>query len=568
MAIVDNQSYSASTAEEGSPAKTPMGTAASRYKALTSKRQPYLDRARRLAVLTLPYLFPPEGAPGQDQELAWNSIGGYLVGNLASKVVLAMFPPGRPPMKLSQDRRARIDLEAIEDDEQRAALSGQIEAGLSKVEMEFVEAFEEDGDRAKFAICAAKLIVGGNHAFQFYPSDGSMRGISMERFVLVRDPSGNLLEFVIEDPLAWETLPDDIKDMCRAQGYAVDASQGTQAPVFVYTGGLLKDGMWKVRQECYGFEVPGSAKTYAPKALPFLFLPWMLIEGEDYARSYAEAFEGDLETIDGITQSGTEAAAALARFIEMVSPTGLTSKRTYAQAKNGDVITGRAEDVTIPTGQGKQGDIQGALTISDKAELRMSKAFLAATSVVRDAERVTTSEIRLVAMELEESLGGVYSQQVVTWQLPYVRIKLRYCQAQQRVTPLPEGTVSVKIIGGMAALGRNAELQALDNALGGAVQLLGAETVLHAMTPSGVRNYLRKRFAAAGVDTAGFIPDEAKAAEYDKQQQIQAMIEQLGPQGIAQLGAAGVAQTRADSAENVAAIKATPATAPSTETPQ
>jgi hypothetical protein len=57
--------------------------------------------------------------------------------------------------------------------------------------------------------------------------------------------------------------------------------------------------------------------------------------------------------------------------------------------------------------------------------------------VVRQAERVTAEEVHKVAQELEEVLGAVYSEQVVTFQTPYARRKLRYLMKQGRVTSLP-----------------------------------------------------------------------------------------------------------------------------------
>jgi hypothetical protein len=62
------------------------------------------------------------------------------------------------------------------------------------VEQEFSECMEEDGDRARLNVAILKMIVGGNHGLQFYP-DGTLRGISLERFVTQRDPSGKLLRW-------------------------------------------------------------------------------------------------------------------------------------------------------------------------------------------------------------------------------------------------------------------------------------------------------------------------------------------------------------------------------------
>ena len=81
------------------------GVAASYYNSAKVDRQPFLDRARDMAALTIPYLFRLEGENGGDRlTIPYNSIGAYCVGNLASKVVFALFPPGRPNFKAEQDK--------------------------------------------------------------------------------------------------------------------------------------------------------------------------------------------------------------------------------------------------------------------------------------------------------------------------------------------------------------------------------------------------------------------------------------------------------------------------------
>jgi hypothetical protein len=165
-----------------------------------------------------------------------------------------------------------------------------------------------------------------------------------------------------------------------------------------------------------------------------------------------------------------------------------------------------------------------------------------------------------MASELEKALGAVYSQQLVTFQGPYLKLKLHYTQLSGRVLALPKGTTKVTVLGGLAALGRNAELDSLDLFIGGANQLFGPQAVATALGPNAIRTYMRRRAAALSIDTDGLIPTPDEAAQLDQQQQQQALISQLGPEALKQVGsgltAATVANTNAQSAENVANIKA------------
>ena len=508
-------------------------TAASAYGRMRADRDPFLQRARRMSEVTIPYLFRPEGEAGSSDELVpWNTLGAFLVfTNMGPKLTDALFPAGIPPMLLSQSAKTRAAMRAIPDPDQRETLSTQIDAGLVQVGKDFAECMDEDGDRGYHSIAALKLLVGGNHGFQFY-RDGTMRGISLDRFCVQRDPSGSLIEFAIEDPLSFHTLPDDIRAMVEEKGY-VAAEARPKNVICVYTWGRLRDGMWHISQEVFGAKVPGSERALLPDALDYLFVPFILLDGEDYGRSYVEMYEGDLQTNEGGTQTITEGSAAIARFIQFVHPGGLTSKKAVEQAANGAVLTGRAEDVTTLI-TNKAADFQSQQYVMTSATDRLNKAFLVGNR--RQGERVTAEEIRADIQDLQSQLGSVYSQLVVNYQAPYARLKLAALQRTKRVQPLPKGAVKMTILGGLAALGRSAMLNALDSLLQGTEQLFGPEAVSQALGPKSIRTYFNRRAAALGVSTDGLIPTEQEAEAAAQQQQQQALTQQVAPEAVKQLG--------------------------------
>lgn len=532
-----------------------LGPAGKRYQALTADREPYLIRARRIAGLTIPYLFRETGAnQTTDEPNTWQSFGGYGVNNLASKIVLALFPAGRPNFRLVQSKAAEKAIQQYDPDT-RGALKAEIGKGLSAVEQEVMRCSEEDGDRSVQFDAARHMIVGGTHGFQFYP-DGSLRGMSLEQFVNVRDPAGNLLEFVICDCLAYETLPRDIQEAVLANGFPYDERQPIQQEVEVYTHGRLdEDKTWKLYQEVYNATVPRSEATYAADFLPYQFPPMILLHKENYGRSYCEDYEGDLQTLDGLTETVTTGSAAAALLIRLVKPGAGVSKKQLAEANNGDVLTGQEGDVTTLL-TNKANDWQQTMALLQQIVDRLTRAFLLNSAVQRGGERVTAEEIRYVAQELEDALGGVYSNQVTTWQSPYAKLKLHYGQKSGRVTKLPAGATKVTIIAGMAALGRNAELEALDTFIQGAVQTVGQQGVIQAINP---RIYMSRRAAALGIDTDGLIYTDEEAAAQAQNDQRQALMSMFGPEIVKQLGQYVTGTTKATIAANATAGQPTQA---------
>lgn len=522
------------TSTAPSNAKQGEGLASAAYARLRSDRDPYLVRARRCAEVTIPSLFPPDGNTGaSDQVVPWNTLGAFLVGiNLGPKLKRALFPDGVSPALLTQDTKTKASLREIPDAGQREELSNAIDAGLVRVEQDFASAIQEDGDHAHLSIACKKLIVGGNHAFQFYP-EGTLRGISLERFVTRRDPSGNLLEFCIEDPLAFDTLPPDLRARVQAAGYNPHTASPKNT-IMVFTWGYLRAGLWEVCQEVYGIQAEASHARYTAEALPYLFVPFELLPGEDYGRSYVENYEGDLQTVEGGTQTITEGSAAMARFLLFVHPGGLTSKKAVAEAANGATLTGRAEDVTALDVRAANGNLQSQQWVMEKAMERLQRAFLVSSR--RQGERVTAEEIRADMADLQEQLGAVYDQQVTGFQTPYIKRKLASCQRTKRLPPLPKGTVKVTVIGGLAALGRAAALQALDGLFQGAETLFGPEAVAQVIGPNGIRTYFKRRAVALGVNTDGLLPSEAEVQQMEQEKAMMGMVEKLGPEGIKQVG--------------------------------
>ena len=90
----------------------------------------------------------------------------------------------------------------------------------------------------------------------------------------------------------------------------------------------------------------------------------------------------------------------------MVRPNSVTRKKDLAMTRNGDIITGTADDVSVLQAQ-KQYDLQVVEKSIGKLEERMSYAFLLHTAIQRDAERVTAQEIRYMAEQLETAMGGI-----------------------------------------------------------------------------------------------------------------------------------------------------------------
>ena len=476
---------------------------AKRYAKLTADREIYLDRARECSELTLPALIPSEGfSSTSDLYQPFQSIGARGVNNLASKLMLLLFPPNSPFFRLSMDSKTKQEIDTEGD------LKAEIEQGLASIEREVMGEIENRALRVYVFEALKHLIVSGNVLIHL-PKQGGLRVFPLSSYVIKRAPSGLLMEAILEETVSPKALPEGIPDI----DYTKDED------LKLYTKVYLSDNdTYQIYQEVEGNLVPGSEGSYKKELLPWVALRMVHLDGEDYGRSFVEEYLGDLKSLEGLMEALVNAAAASAKLVFLVRPNSSARQKDLAKANNGDFVLGNPDDVaTLQTD--KSPDMKVVLETVQRIEDRLAYAFLLNTSIQRQAERVTAEEIRFMAQELESALGGVYSILSQEMQLPVVIILMDRMSASKKIPKLPKGTVNPVIVTGVEALGRGNDL----NKLRGFIQDLAQ---LAQIKPDIIQrindNDLVARVATGhGIDTQGLMKTEEELQVELQQQQEQ-----------------------------------------------
>lgn len=264
-----------------------------------------------------------------------------------------------------------------------------------------------------------------------------------------RDAMGNVLEIITKETIAPVMLDPETRALI---GDAEDGPGSPDNEIDLYTYIYLdNDQQWLVRQEVQGIVVPESMGMYPIGKLPWLALRFDRIESESFGRGLVEQYLGDLKSLEGLTRAVVEGSAAASKVLFMVRPNSTTKPRLIAKTGNGGIIQGDINDVGVLQ-LNKFNDFRVALEMSRSITERLSYAFLLNSAVQRDAERVTAFEINLLASELEQSLGGVYSLLSSEFQLPLVGILLQRMEEAGKMPPLPEGIVRPQIVTGLKLL--------------------------------------------------------------------------------------------------------------------
>lgn len=445
---------------------TTLTPAKERWSKMQTRRDAVLSRARECAALTIPGLLPPQGhSDTASLATPYQSIGARGVNNLASKLLLALLPPGTSFFRLTVAEAVAAEL---------GGKLSAVEEALAQIERQVSRAIEASPIRPITFEMLSHLIATGN-AMMHVPDPESVRLFRLDQFCILRDGIGNPVECVLLESVHPSTLPQSILATCK-----VDPKKDDR--VDIYTVIVWTEGAEEYWQEINDVEVPGSRGKRPKGKGEWMPLRWRAVPGQDYGRGQVEEYLGDLRSLEGLNESIVQFSAAAAKIVLMCRPNASTDAQDLIDADSGDVVTGNPEDVAFLQMQ-KYGDFQVANSVAERLEQRLSYAFLLRSGVTRDAERVTAEEIRQMAQELEDVLGGVYTVLSQEFQLPFVR---RLMVSLKDIPSLPKGTVEPVIVTGFEALGRNHTLNKLRafcadiaNTLGPqGLQMLNAQEVL------------------------------------------------------------------------------------------
>ena len=497
-------------------------TAAGLYEQMASERSTYLREGQESSKFTLPYLIP-ETAGGSGSRRSriktpYQSIGAAGVNSLAAKLLTGLFPTNIPFFKLVLDQ-----IKIAQQEGGQEAVT-EIDKALRKVEAALMREIEVSNDRVAMFEALKHLIVGGN--VLLYLTDEGLQVYPLEKYVCRRDPNGNTLEIIIKETINGKALPDDF--LLKLQEKAKYTDQTVEEDLDIYTH-VKRDGdFFNWHQECKGERIPNTDGRAKKDVNPFINLRFTRLSGESYGRGYVEEYRGDLISLEGLMKAIIENAAASARTVFLVNPNGTTRASVLAKAPNGAIREGNAQDVSVLQ-VGKGADLQVSFTAVQRIEQRLQYAFLMAKAVQRDAERVTSTELKILTQELESTLGGIYSILSSELQLPYLRRRMHLLVRSGKVPKLPDDIVGISIITGLQGLGRGQDKEKLIEFITTMAQALGADVM---------RQYINldeaiKRLATSiGIETDTLIKSGEQIAQEQQAAQQQELIRSLGSAAV------------------------------------
>lgn len=484
---------------------------------LAQDRERFLIRARDASAVTVPYLIPPEGmAAGDDLIDTFSSIGARGVNNLASKLLLALFPVDAPFFQYDPNPDGFGEL----NDEQK----NEVTKSLRDREADITRDIEVRGTRVALYEALRHLIVAGNCVLHL-PDEGMPKIFSLPEFVVERDGSDRLMELLIAQQMRPEDLPADAPVLPEA----------TNNPNRVRIVTRIKrvgDDEFRLSQEVDGSEIASGSRTVSEDRLPYKVLRLNRISGEDYGRGFVEEHLGDLQSIEGLSQAALEGAAAMAQVRYLVDTAGTTDPEDLNNAPNGSFVPGNESDIGVLRTD-KAFEMRAVSETISALVRQIQQSFLLTSGVQRDGERVTATEIASLVRELEGALGGVYSSLTAEVQLPLVRFTESRMVEDGELTELDPDLLRPRIVTGVEALGRSQELTRLQTAAGLLQGIFGPEAGASILKQSSAAVQI---FAAAGLDSDKYVKSAEQVAQEQQAAQEARMMETIAPAATREIG--------------------------------
>ena len=502
-------------------------TAQTRWNNLEMYRSLYLRRAIDCSKLTVPSLIPESdqynGWSGEQYNAIpslYQGAGANGVNNISAKLLLSLYPPSQPFFRLTMDA-ARIREYVSREGADEQGLLSQLDQVLSKMERQILRRLDQLGARPALFEAIKHLVVGGNCCL--YVGQERIKMFGLRSYVVDRDPEGNVNEIVIKEQVSTKYLPKGVEKEVPGKVNSQKGSDKNLKDVYTHVEIDPDNDRVEWYQECEGKRIPNSAGFSKLDANPFLVLRLHSVAGESYGRSLVSDVLGDLQSLESLAQAIVEGSLISAKAVGLVNPNGVTRADVIARAKNGAIVAGNAADVEFLQVQ-KANDYSVALQTMQMIQTRLQYTFLESQAIQRDAERVSATEIRMMAEALEAGLGGTFSLLSAEMQLPLIKRVMYLMEKDGEFPELPGGLIEPVVTTGLEAIGRGNDKARLTEFLQTLAAALGPEQFASIINPT----ELVARFAASdGIDTAGLVKSQEQLQAEQAQQQQAMLAEQV-----------------------------------------
>lgn len=427
----------------------------SRWDALTTKMGDLLDGCREFADLTIPHVLPPDDVTGTHKltKAPLNSITARGISSLANKLQLILLPPNASFFKLNVDEQTLIDM-GVNPDEIKTMMA-DINLQLSRVESESMRIIESSTLRKRLYDALVLSIITGNALLQADVNSNGSRVFSLLNYRLNRDYNGQVREIVVSEQVEVNSLDDDVRKQISEEATINNDDKFAEMLTYIHLG---EDGAHHQFQEIKGVKVKGTDAKYPKGKSPWIPIRWSQRNNSDYGVGLIEVYIGSVRELEGYHKSSRDFITTASDIKFGIKQGSALTPRKLAALKSGEVIANADMGDVTELKISRNGELQIIEKMMSILKQELAQVFLLSSGNVRQAERVTAQEIRMLADEIDQQLGATYSLLSVEVQTSLVNVILSQTPSFSQLSD----DVSFSITTGISAIGRNHDLVKID----------------------------------------------------------------------------------------------------------
>jgi hypothetical protein len=513
----------------------------SHWMAEDTQRTQVLERARECAQLTKPWMLTRQSqSPENALPNTWQNIGSDGVTNLVGRMLSALFPPEVPWLRLDINPEIRYSPNVTNEELQI------IEQEMFKREMLLMSMVESHGFndpddygnrynagfRTAQAMALSQIVVTGETLIHM-DDDFKFTVFRRDQYVTRRDSQCSVMFHIIREKIDPLTLTDEqiaAAGLNKAELMESDCTCAhREAELYTMIEWQPWTKTWMIRQEVNERIINESEE----KISPFYSVPFELVPGEHYARSFIESKRPDLKTLNEASFRLIQ-WAALASKANPVIDYSAEVREEDLEKDSGKPFRARVEggmvqDIGFMSMGGKLNDVSFLANFVRDKEQRLGQSMLIGSESVRKSERTTAFEIARITMEqIQGALGGFYTPVADALQLPIAHRGMYLLEKKRYITSLPKKAMSIKILTGLAALSRENKASAMLD-VAQVAQMLGPQALAKINPTVFLDVYARLR----GIDEPGMVKTDAELQQEQQREMARKAQEMATQEGIA-----------------------------------
>lgn len=416
-----------------------------RYGVLSGERSPYLDRGREFSRLSLPQILPEDGASGSSHsnQHGYQAITAQATNHLSNKMVTTMFPPHVSFFRseFTEDMKAKLISEGWDESKLTEALVGiEKKAGVEQ---------QKTALRVALTNLYKQIIISGNSLLEMHKGKKA-KAIPLSNYALRLDNEGEVTELAIEESVCFEDLPEDAQNILQGN---VGKVYNDKTEKLIYMKYMLKEKKTYVICHTIDDIIVKKHQIIPISESPWKPIFWNRLYNEHYGRGHIEDNVGDVYVIELLSEAVVKGMVLMSDIKYIIKQGSIIDEFDFATSETGAILRGAIDDISVLQLE-KYMDFTPIREVINEYRRRIGQAFLLDSAVRRDAERVTTYELKMDATELELTLGGVYSLLADSLQNFVAHRLIKEANIPKTVY----SSLDVRVVTGLEALGRTGDL--------------------------------------------------------------------------------------------------------------